>query len=63
MRAQLSADELGLLFFNGISEHGEKFRVLIERFALLENLRPKRIPLWEELHGLYDKAAFGDADV
>lgn len=63
VRAQLSADELGLLFFNGISEHGEKFRVLMERFAVLENLRPKRIPLWEELHGLYDKSAFGDAEV
>ncbi len=37
-RAQLSAYELVLLFYNGISEYGEKFHPLIEEFGLFEHL-------------------------
>jgi hypothetical protein len=36
-RAQLSAFELELLFYNGISPYGEKFKPLIEKYGLLEN--------------------------
>ncbi len=39
-RAQLSRYELVWLFYNGLSENGrEKFKPLIEEFALLNNLR------------------------
>jgi hypothetical protein len=37
-RAQLSANELAFLFYNGISACGEKFKPLIEKFSLLEHL-------------------------
>jgi hypothetical protein len=37
-RAQLSANELAFLFYNGISPYGEKFKPLIEEFGLLEHL-------------------------
>ncbi len=39
LRAQLSAPELALLFYNCLSNNGrEKFKPLIEEFALLKNL-------------------------
>jgi hypothetical protein len=39
LRAQLSSRELLLLFYNGLSEFGEgKFRPLIQKYALLEQL-------------------------
>jgi hypothetical protein len=37
-RAQLSAPELFLLFYNGLSPFGVKFKPLIEKFGLLEHL-------------------------
>lgn len=42
VRAQLSNDELFLLFYNGISELGnDKFKPLIEEYHLLKNLNRK----------------------
>jgi hypothetical protein len=38
VRAQLSAFELALLFYNCASSHGEKFKPLVEEFGLLEHL-------------------------
>jgi Putative phage abortive infection protein len=38
VRAQLSAPELILLFYNGLSSYGEKFKPLVEKYALLEHL-------------------------
>lgn len=38
VRAQLSAGELALLFYNCISPFGEKFKPLVEEFGLLEHL-------------------------
>jgi hypothetical protein len=38
VRAQLSAYELALLFYNGLSVFGEGFKPLIEEFGLLEHL-------------------------
>ena len=38
VRAQLSAYELTLLFYNGLSVFGEGFKPLIEEFGLLEHL-------------------------
>jgi hypothetical protein len=59
VRAQLSSYELLLLFYNCLSELGiEKFKPLIEEFALL-----KTVPLEELLHDqhihFYDPSAFG----
>ena len=61
IRAQLSVYELALLFYNGLSEFGnEKFKPLIEEFALLKNLPPK-ILLQGSLHrGLYPPSAYDD---
>lgn len=40
IRAQLSSNELQLLLFNGLSEHGiEKFKPLIEKYTLLKHLK------------------------
>jgi hypothetical protein len=38
IQAQMSADELTLMFFNGIGKYGLKFYELIEKYNLLENL-------------------------
>ncbi len=38
VRAQLSSHELLLLFYNGLSKYGKKFKPLIERYRLLKNL-------------------------
>ena len=60
LRAQLSFDELVVLFYNGISKNGEKFKPLIEKYEMFENL-PNTF-----LHDInddllkYDKKAFGD---
>jgi len=37
-RAQLSATQLEMLYFNGLTEYGVKFRVLIERYGILKHL-------------------------
>lgn len=40
LRAQLSKDELLMLFYNCLSEYGEEcFKPLIEKYALLDNIR------------------------
>jgi hypothetical protein len=44
VRAQLSPPELLLLFYNGASAFGEKFKPLIEKFALLEQLPDTELP-------------------
>lgn len=42
LRAQLSDYELGLLFYNCLSDNGrDKFKPLIEKYALFNNLRDK----------------------
>lgn len=41
LRAQLSSDELALLFYNCLSHIGnEKFKPLLEKYAVLEHLPP-----------------------
>lgn len=55
-RAQLSANELAFLFYNGISPHGVQFKPLIEEFGLMEHLEDK---LLDPSHGnFYDPKAF-----
>lgn len=63
IRAQLSSFEHLLLFYNGLSEFGiEKFKPLIERFALLENMPLETLAASRDL-ALYEPAAFGDMKV
>jgi hypothetical protein len=58
VRATLSRYELVWLFYNCLSENGkEKFKPLIERYALLKNLRSEL--LVDEKHwSLYNKGAY-----
>ena len=60
MRAQLSTYELALLFYNGLHPVGEKFKPLIEKFALLENLGIGILLNADEHVPLYDPGAYGD---
>ena len=60
VRAQLSSFELALLFYNGLSAHGrEKFKPLIEEFALFKNL-PSKILLKRTHREFYEGGAYGD---
>jgi hypothetical protein len=58
VRAQLSDQELLFLFYNCVgSEHGERFKNLVEEFSLLDNMPTLR--LLERSHiGLIDPRAF-----
>jgi hypothetical protein len=66
LRAQLSASQLFLLFYNGLSCYGkEKFKPLIEEYKLFEQMP---VGLINDPFGIqktdilqYDKSAFGDA--
>lgn len=62
IRAQLSSDELMLLFYNCLSNRGSKFKTLVEEYSLLEDT-----PLEEDIHKklkdlFYKKSAFGEFD-
>jgi hypothetical protein len=58
VRAQLSAPVLIVLTFNCLSDYGrERFKLLVEKFALLEHV-PDRDPI-PELLEWYDPAAKG----
>jgi hypothetical protein len=58
VRAQLSTDELSLLFFNGLSEEGKPFKHFIEKYALLKNWRKPET--FQETYGLYPTRAYGE---
>ena len=61
VRAQLSAHEHVLLFFNGLSEYGiKKFKPLIERYQLLENMPHDLLFLRVRQLALYSPDAYGD---
>jgi hypothetical protein len=61
VRAQLSSYELAMLFYNGVSILGaEKFKPLIEEFALLKNL-PTGLLIQPKTHpAFYRASAFGN---
>lgn len=63
LRAQLSADELALLFYNCLGNIGRrKFKDLVEEFALLENIGEG--VLLKEVHKeLYTSGAFQESSV
>lgn len=58
IRAQLSSQELGLLFYNCLSHRGSKFKHLVERYSLLEDMDKSRL-IKKGHECLYDKRAFG----
>lgn len=58
VRAQLSSEELEILLYNGLGEHGKKFKEKIEQYTLLKHLRPPHdLSLWMEE---YQDTAFED---
>lgn len=63
VRAQLSSQELLLLFYNALSDMGiEKFKPLIEEFALLKTV-PQNLLLDKERHpALYSRGAYAKAN-
>jgi len=64
LRAQLSSNELFLLFYNGASDLGEKkFKPLIEKYSLLENITLTKIEHPHVELRFYKKSAFGDDNV
>ncbi len=61
IRAQLSSNELGLLFYHGLSDRGAKFKDLVEEYALFEDLSPK-VLIDEEHRKFYAPSAYGKSD-
>lgn len=59
LRAQLSDYELGLLFYNCLSDNGiDKFKPLIEKYALFNNLRDKVLNNPHNDRSLYAAGAY-----
>lgn len=58
VRATLSQFELAMLFYNGVGDHGDKFKPLIEEFGLLENFDQSVLHNKKEDVKLYDPKAF-----
>ncbi|MCE2005278.1 putative phage abortive infection protein [Enterobacter bugandensis] len=59
LRAQISNYELMILYYNGISKHGSKFKIYIEEYSLFDNLPVDR--LVSDVHVLfYDIKAWGE---
>lgn len=62
VRAQLSRYELIWLYYNALSSYGrDKFKPLIERFAILKNLREEMLVQDLKLDVSYDVKAFHHA--
>lgn len=59
VRAQLSSQQLLLLFYNGMSSYGEGFKKYIEEFALLKHM-PKEMIRDKGLLGYYSPQAYGE---
>jgi hypothetical protein len=61
IRAQLSGYEHLLLFYNGLSEYGiQKFKPLIEKYSLLENMPQSKLLMPALEIPLYRADAYGD---
>ena len=58
IRAQLSSNELGLLFYNCLSDRGAKFKCLVEKYALLKDIDFEGL-LEPEHRSLYSEKAYG----
>lgn len=60
IRAQLSSIELGLLFYNCLSDRGAKFKCLVEKYALLEDMDFGNL-LDQKHRSLYEDRAYGES--
>jgi hypothetical protein len=60
LRAQLSNAELVLLFYNGLSPHGEKLKPLVEHYALFENIDIDGLCYPNKDVHFYEYSAYGD---
>lgn len=60
IRAQLSSNELGLLFYDCLSDRGAKFKCLVEKYELLEDLDFEKL-LDPEHRSLYNERAYGES--
>lgn len=60
LRAQLSDPELALLFYNGLTPRGHKFKKLAEDYSLFENLEPSQLVNTTEDAKFYAAEAFGE---
>ena len=61
IRAQLSSNELGVLFYNCLSNRGAKFKDLVEKYALFEDM-PSDVLIDEEHRKFYAPSAYGESD-
>lgn len=57
LRAQLSAEEFALLFYNCLGHRGEKCKPLVEKYGMLKHLPPASLFDWSHANG-YEKRAF-----
>ena len=60
LRAQLSFNELIVLFYNGLSKEGEKFKPLIQTYAMFENFPDDIYDQLDVDLGDYDEKVYGD---
>ncbi len=60
IRAQLSSFELLLIFYNGKTKYGEKFKRNMERYAMFENMPYEKLNNWRVERSWYAKEAYGD---
>ena len=63
LQAQLSAFELGLLFYNALHPSSAKLKFLVERYSMLENLDMQLLNIPPKEILLFEKIAYGDQDV
>lgn len=64
LRAQLSSYELSMLFYNCLWSGGrKKFKVLIEKYELLENMNIGLLTNSKDQLPLYEKGAYGDVEL
>lgn len=57
VRSQLSEYELLMLFYNSLQEENVKFKTLIEKFAVFNNIRMEKLASRDNVQ-LYDEGAF-----
>ena len=61
IRAQLSSNELGILFYHGLSARGAKFKDLVEQYALFEDM-PSKVLIDGEHQKFYAPSAYGESN-
>lgn len=58
-RSHLSLGELNLIYFNGVTDNGLKFKTLIERYAVLKHTSFETRGNFREIEKRYRQSAFG----